>query len=201
MDKSGLGELLETRTFDNYIAIEEFQKAIKQTAIDYTKAFLSGERDSFALLGQSGMGKTHVMVAVARKLIDANINVKYYLADEIIQTLQSCKYDEENYNREFSKIANVGVLFIDDLFKSSIKSYYNKESIDTNDLKEIFKVINYRYNKKLPILLNSEIHFERFKDLDQAIIGRINEMCNYEYLLSIKPDAGKNYRLTMRGAM
>ncbi|HHY14364.1 MAG TPA: MerR family transcriptional regulator, partial [Thermoanaerobacterales bacterium] len=95
-------------------------------------------------------------------------------------------------------VANAGVLFIDDLFKSSIQNYYQRESIDMNDLREIFKVINYRYNKGLPILLNSEIHFERFKELDQAIIGRINEMCQYKYLVSIKPDINKNYRLTKK---
>ena len=50
----------------------------------------------------------------------------------------------------------------------------------------------------MPILLNSEIHFERFTEIDQAIIGRINEMCNYDYLISIKPDINKNYRLIRR---
>lgn len=195
MNNSGLGNLLETKTFENYIVEEKHQEVIKEKAIKYVNEFLKGNEYSLAIMGQAGVGKTHLMSAVARKLIDENINVKYYVADEIIQILQACKYDEENYNKEFSKIVNVGVLFIDDLFKSSVKSYYNKESIDTNDLREIFKVINYRYNKKLPILLNSEIHFERFRDLDQAIIGRINEMCNFEYLVSIKPDIKKNYRL------
>ena len=199
MNNSGLGDLLETKTFDNYIVKDGFQKAIKDTSIGYTREFLKGNKYSLAILGQSGMGKTHIMTAVARQLINQNINVKYYIADEIIQTLQSCKYNEEDYNREFSKIANVGVLLIDDLFKSSIQNYYNKEAIDMNDLREIFKVINYRYNKKLPILLNSEIHFERFRDLDQAIIGRINEMCNQgKYLVTVKPDSNKNYRLTRR---
>lgn len=197
MNSSGLGDLLETKTFDNYITKEDYQKEIKKTSMEYVREFISGNKCSLAILGQSGMGKTHIMTAVARKLIDNNVNVKYYIADEIIQTLQSCKFDEENYNREFGKIANVGVLLIDDLFKSSIKSYYNKESIDLNDLREIFKVINYRYNKKLPILLNSEIHAERFMNLDQAIIGRINEMCG-KYLISVKPDSNKNYRLTRR---
>lgn len=195
MGNSGMEDLLEIRTFDNYEVVEEYQRAIKSTAIQFTNEFLEGDRSSFAILGQSGVGKTHIMAAVARKLIDNNINVKYFIADEIIQMLQACKYDEENYNREFSKIANVGVLFIDDLFKSSVQEYYKIESINREDLREIFKVINYRYNKKLPILLNSEIHFERFRDLDQAIIGRINEMCQYKYLISIKPDINKNYRL------
>lgn len=198
MNNSGLGNLLETKTVNNYIVSSKWQQEIKDGAIKYIKDFLSGDRHSFAILGQSGIGKTHIMSAIARKLINENINVKYFTADEIIQTLQACKFDEENYNREFSKIVNVGVLYIDDLFKSSIQNYYQKESINANDLREIFKVINYRYNKQLPILLNSEIHFERFRELDQAIIGRINEMCKYEYIISIKPDSNKNYRLARR---
>lgn len=198
MNNSGLGDLLETKTFENYNVNEQHQKAIKHTAIEFIKDFKTGNRASLAILGQSGIGKTHIIIAVAKKLIDENISVKYYIADEIIQKLQACKFDEENYNKEFNSIANAGVLVIDDLFKSSIKKYYNKESIDTNDLREIFKIINYRYNKNLPILLNSELHFEKFKELDEAVIGRISEMCQYKYLVSVKPDANKNYRLTRR---
>lgn len=195
LNKSGLGDLLETKRFDNYIAKEQYQKHIKDLAIEFVKEFLKGNRNSFAILGQSGVGKTHIMTAVAKALLDNNIEIKYYIADEIIQTLQACKFDEENYTREFSKIANAGVLFIDDLFKTSVQNYYNKESINADDLREIFKVINYRYNKRLPILLNSELYFEKFRELDQATIGRINEMCNNKYLISIKPDSNKNYRL------
>lgn len=195
MSKSGMENLLDTKTFENYKVDKDYQKYIRDTAIEYVKEFLKGNRCSFAILGQSGAGKTHITVAVARKLIDNNIDVKYYIADEIIQILQSCKYDDENYNIEFNKIANTGVLFIDDLFKTSIQNFYQTESINPNDFKEIFKIINYRYNKGLPILLNSEVHFERFRELDQALIGRISEMCQHKYLISIKPDPTKNYRL------
>lgn len=195
MNNSGLGNLLEIKTFDNYITNEPYQKAIKEKAQQYVNEFIKGNKYSFAILGQSGVGKTHITTAVARKLIDENISVKYYIADEIIQTLQASKFDDAEYARKFGEIANVGVLFIDDLFKSSIQNYYNKESIIANDLREIFKVINYRVNKNLPILLNSEIHYERFEDIDQALVGRIKEMCNTEYLISINPNKERNYRL------
>jgi len=198
MTRSGLGELLETRRFDNYITDSPYQKAIKDTAIEYVEEYLKGNKYSFSVLGQSGIGKTHITTAVAKKLLDNGISVRYYIADEIIQNLQACKYDEENYTKEFNKITNSEVLFIDDLFKSSVTNYYQQENIKVDDLKEIFKVINYRYNKGMPILLNSEIHFERFIEIDQAVIGRINEMCNYKYLTSIKPDTKKNYRLNKR---
>jgi DNA replication protein DnaC len=198
ISNSGLVDLLETKTFSNYEVKEKFQEVAKKAAIEYTKEFLKGDRYSFAFLGQSGIGKTHLLTAISKEMIDRNIDVKYYVADEIIQILQACKFDEENYNREFGKIANAGVLFIDDLFKASITNYYKEENLEKNDLREIFKVINYRYNKKLPILLSSEVHFERFRNLDQAIIGRVNEMCDYRYLISVKPDENKNYRLARR---
>lgn len=198
MNNSGLADLLDSRTFESYTTDKPFQVAAKSLAIEYVKEFLEGNKWSFAFLGQSGIGKSHLMIAVSRKLLEAGINVKHYTADEITQTLQACKYDEQNYNLEFGKIANSGVLFIDDLFKSSITKYYNQEAIKHDDLEQMFKIINYRYNKKLPIIVTSEIHFERFTELDQAIIGRINEMCNYKYLVSVKPDPSKNYRLTRR---
>lgn len=199
MNNSGLGNLLETKTMDNFTITSGFQKAMKDNAIEYVEEFIKGNKYSFAILGQSGIGKTHLLSAVARQLLDNNIGVKYYIADEITQVLQACKYDTENYMREFSKIANAEVLYIDDLFKTSITNYYKEENIKLDDFKDIFQIINYRNNKGLPILLSSEIHFERFIDIDQAIVGRINEMCNYKYLVSIKPDTNKNYRLNKRG--
>lgn len=198
MSRSGLGDLLNTKTFDNYEVTNGYQKAIRDSAIEYVKEFKEGNRHSFAILGQSGVGKTHITAAIARILLNEGISVKYFIGDEITQNLQACKYDEENYNKEFNKIISADVLVIDDLFKSSITNYYKEEGVKQEDLREIFKVINYRYNKNLPIILNSEIHFERFTEIDQAIIGRVSEMCNYKYLLSIKPDAKKNYRLNAR---
>lgn len=198
MSNSGLADLLDIRTFEAYTTEKPFQIAAKKLAVEYAHDFINGNKISFALLGQSGIGKSHLMIAISRKLLESGINVKHYTADEIMQTLEACKYDEQNYNLEFGKIANCGLLFIDDLFKSSITNYYKQESVKQEDLRQMFKIINYRYNKKLPIMVNSEIHFERFTDIDQAVIGRINEMCDYKYLLSVKPDSSKNYRLSKR---
>lgn len=194
-DNSGLAGLFKSKTFDNYIAKDQWQKTIKQKAVNYTAEAIRGSNKSFAILGQSGIGKTHIMIAIAGQLIKKNIEVKYYVADDIIQKLNALKFDEENYNIEFNKIANAKILFVDDLFKSSIKEFYQTETIDTSDLKVMFQLINYRYNKEKPILLSSEIDFKRFQKLDQALLGRINEMCNYEYLTTVAPDPNKNYRL------
>ena len=194
-DNSGLGDLIKKKKFNNFIANEEFQVNMKNKAQEFVKEFLANKTISFALLGQSGIGKSHIMAAVSRTLIAKNVQVRFYTADDIIQRLQACKFDELNYNKEFNDIANSQVLYIDDLFKSSLQNYYNTESINANDFREIFKIINYRYNKNLPILLNSEITFDRLIDLDEALAGRLNEMCKREYIISVRKDKNKNYRL------
>lgn len=194
-DRSGLGDLIKSKTLDNYYTKHPYQKGIKDKAQAYLEEFKKGNRYWFALLGQSGIGKTHIMAAVSGQLLKMGHVVKYYTADDIIQKLQSCKFNEEDYNKQFGRIAEVEVLYIDELFKSSIQNFYNKESFNSNDFREIFKIINYRYNKNKPMLINSEIHFERFGELDQAMIGRINEKCKKEFIVSVKPDKSKNYRL------
>ena len=194
-DKSGMGDLIKNKTFDNYVATKDYQKFIKQKALDYVEEMKSGNRVSVAILGQSGIGKTHILSAVTQELLEVGIGVRYYIADDIIQILDACKYDEENYNREFNKIANSPVLFIDDLFKTSITNYYNKESINRSDLRVMFKIINYRSFKNLPVMVSSEIQFDRLSKLDQAVAGRINEMCQNKYVISVKEDPMKNYRL------
>lgn len=193
-DSSGLKHLLKTKTLANFKTDSHFQKKAKDLAEEYIKEFLSGERNSFAFLGQSGIGKSHLLTAISAELLNKGVNVKHYIADEIIQKLNACKFDDRAYDAEFNKIADCGLLFIDDLFKSSVTNYYKQESIKQEDLREMFKIINYRYNKKLPMLINSEIYFERFVEIDQAIIGRLKEMCDHKYLLSVKPDKNKNYR-------
>lgn len=194
-DNSGLAGLVNIKTFDNFRTEKPFQKMAKDLALEYTEEFKAGNKMSFVFLGQSGIGKSHLLTAISGELLEHNVNVKHYTADEILQKLHACKYDEDNYNLEFGKIANCGLLFIDDLFKSSVTNYYKQESIKQEDLREMFKLINYRYNKRLPMLVNSEIHFERFMEIDQAIIGRLKEMCDHKYLISVKPDNNKNYRL------
>src|SRR5699024_2738492 len=69
ISNSGLSDLFPVKTFESYKTNKNYQKSIKKQAIDYTKEFLKGNKCSLAILGQSGVGKTHIMTAVAGQLI------------------------------------------------------------------------------------------------------------------------------------
>lgn len=196
LNNSGMGELINSKKFKNYETPESWQAKIKDQVIAYTREFIAGNRKSIAIMGQSGIGKTHLLAATANQLLHKGVAVKYFIADEIIQTLEACKFDEENYQREFSEIANSEVLFIDDLFKTSEQNYYNQASLNQNHLREIFKIINYRYNKNKPVMISSELTMEKLSELDQALAGRIKEMSTKQNVISIPKDKNKNYRRT-----
>ena len=53
---------------------------------------------------------------------------------------------------------------------------------------------NARYHARLPTILSCELTFEELVMLDEAIAGRIREMCG-PFLVSVDRDMRKNYRL------
>ena len=126
--------VIEKYTFDNYIANEQWQCRMKQMAIDYAK-----DPDGwFALLGQTGAGKTHLCTAVMRELIHRGNTAKYFIWEDDSRKLKSLVNDAE-YNEMISEIKNVDVLYIDDLFKSATLPEHNHKVSDA-DIRLAFEI-------------------------------------------------------------
>ena len=103
--------------------------------------------------------------------------------DSITKIKQSIT-DEINYNKEMELYKNAQVLLIDDLFKGNVTGA---------DINAMFSIINYRYMKKLPIIVSSEKNINELLAIDEAISSRLIEMSK-GYIVELK---GKhlNYRL------
>ena len=61
------------------------------------------------------------------------------------------------------------------------------------DLRLCFELLDARYNARLPTILSCELTFEELVALDEAIAGRIREMCG-PFLVSVDRDMRKDYR-------
>ena len=178
---SGLGEYIYKK-FDDYIAEKDWQKAIKQKAIDYLKA---DDDKWFVILGQSGAGKTLICSIISRHLL-ANRNVIYITWTDFISQLKRDMMGD-NSNEVTSYLENIkktDVLFIDELLKK-----YNE-----TDLKYIIEIINYRYTNRLKTIITSEKVLEELLEIDEATFSRVVEMSD-KYITNIKKDTSKNYRL------
>ena len=181
-EKSGLGEMKKHRVA-NFVATDDWQKEVKQLVADY---IVNANGEWLLLLGQSGAGKTHLCSAVCNKRLEDGRESIYVLWRDYVARLKESKFDNrrDSENHYFSHVANVEILYIDDLFKGTVT--------DT-DKSYAFELINHRYNKKLTTIVSSELLLLEIADLDQAVAGRMKEMAG-KYCFQISKDIKKNYR-------
>lgn len=181
LDASGISEAFRKKTFKNFETKNETLKAAKNMAISYCKKFneiRDTESNSIAYLGQVGAGKTHLSIAIANELMKQNIGVRYMQYREDITRIKQLIRFEEDYAKEVNKFKTATVLLIDDLYKGA--TYTNRqgyEMVNEADLRATFEIINYRYLKKLPIIVSSEFGADRLLEFDEAIGSRILQMC------------------------
>ena len=181
--KSGLGEYLHKK-FDDYIASEDWQKNIKNMAMEYVK----DDSDSwFIALGQTGAGKTIICSIIANHLLfNDKRKVKYITWTDFISKLKRDMMGDNTdaVSEYLDEIKNVDVLYIDELLKK-----YNE-----TDLRYIIEIINYRYTNNLKTIISSERLVNELLDLDEATMGRMIEKSG-KYIVNIAKDRNKNYRL------
>lgn len=116
------------------------------------------------LYGNSGLGKTHLMQAIAHYILQKNdnINVLYVpsevFTNEIIEAIRN--HTTTDFREKYRK---VDVLLLDD-----VQFLIGKESTQN----EFFHTFNSLYNDKKQIILSSDKPPKEIKTLDQRIISR-----------------------------
>lgn len=158
-------------------------------ATNYFKTFREIRRtrqNSIALLGAVGSGKTHLLMAIANNLIKQQIPVIYF---PWVEGFNNIKDDLDKLDEKVSKLQQVDVLYIDDLFKG-------RTSPTAFQLEQLFAIVNFRYLNNLPILLSSERDIDEIVEIDGAIGSRIYEMTR-DFNVTLSGD-GLNYRLEGR---
>ena len=196
MKASGLKNIIKDCTFEKFIATEPWQKAIKQAAMEYAK----NPQGWFALLGQSGAGKTHLCTAICREFLLSGKRVTYMLwRDDIVkikEAAQGTAFDDEGIelHKLLDKFKTADILYIDDLFKTGKDSktgMMQKPSVA--DINYAFEIINYRYNNpSLLTIISSELSEDELLDIDEAIGGRIYEKSK---AFTIGKSRDRNYRM------
>lgn len=189
-EESGLGNLLSIYTFDNYKTDLEWQKDLKNNALQYVK---EPTNKWFIAFGTSGSGKSHLCTAICKELLNQGKEVVFMSWLEESGKLKRHITDND-YDTLIDRYKNAEVLYIDDFWKNE-----NSTEPTSADIKLANEILNYRYNKAratnslCKTIISSERLMAQLIDYDSAIAGRLVEMSK-GYLNEIK-GAEKNYRL------
>ena len=160
---------LEDCTFDSfetsyYPDIERAEK-IKSACVKYGTQFTTKSK-SIIFYGGTGLGKTHLSLAIANAVINRGYSVVYGTAQNILSDLQNENFNRTDNIRYYERsVLGCDLLIIDDL-GTEFKSAYTVACL--------YNIINTRILAKLPTIISTNFSSDELEDkYDQRITSRI----------------------------
>lgn len=182
-----LNYLDENNSFDKFIAKADWQKRVKQKAIEFVDDY---QNKMFYIGGQVGSGKTILCATIMGNILkDENLHdYEYMIWSDVLRTLT---FDDKE-KKEMNYYKNCEILFIDDFMRNPSR---NNLQINSWEREIAMELINYRYLNKMTTIISSELYYQEIEQLDDAIASRIYENAdNGNYILSIKREEQRNKR-------
>ena len=185
-----IGKNFQNLNFENFSSNTENGLAIA-IAKDYiNKNITSADANGLIIMGESGVGKTHLAASIANKLIE---NDKIVLMGRLTTLLdmikETFKDNTKSENELIELYSNVDMIIIDDL---------GTEKISNWALEKLYTIIENRNESRLPIIITTRFDkqglIERFskcqdEQLVDAIISKLYQMCYGVTLKNIKEKA------------
>ncbi|MDQ1340572.1 MAG: hypothetical protein QG567_1729 [Campylobacterota bacterium] len=178
---AGFPAIKTLEQFDYAFSVGVNRKQIEELA---SLIFIK-KRENIILLGQSGVGKTHLAIALAYKAVLHRYKAKFTTISELLSNANKAKR-EKKYDAFLKLITNPSVLVIDEI------GYFNMNKEEAN---HFFQIISKRYEKGSTILTSNLVFskwtqiFAGDKIVTTAILDRV---LHHSHIINIQ---GDSYRL------
>lgn len=138
---------------------------IKENCIRYATNFSKSSKSLF-FMGGTGLGKTHLSLAIANVAINKGYSVIYGTAQNILGDLQNENFGRlDNLKYRENEILDVDLLILDDL-GTEFKSAYTVSCL--------YNIINTRLSAKLPTIISTNYSIDEIEKIyDQRTTSRI----------------------------
>ena len=162
-ESSGIGALLRTQGFDSfkleyYPAGEQRDLMARNLALlrEYAEGF-STQSDSLIFCGATGLGKTHLSTALARRVIERGFDVYYATALQMFGDFEHARFGTEMGLESvvsLDRYTNCELLILDDLGTEVSNQFTNSC---------LYMVLNERINKGLPTVISTNLSGKEIK--------------------------------------
>ncbi len=151
------------------------------TILEYCKCYaedFDSESESLYMHGATGLGKTHLSLAIANVVAENGYRVIYDTAQNILSSLEREKFSYTNSGEREKEILECDLLIIDDL-GSEFSTQFTTAAI--------YNIVNTRINRSKPVIISTNL---TEKELEAKYTQRVTSRIigNYVSLLFIGKD-------------
>ena len=180
-------EMLERMTFETFDVRGNNPNADQRLTLEHAFQAASSFSDSpqgwLILTGETGVGKTHLAVAIAGAQMERGNSVIFAFVPDLMDHLRRT-FDPESpvrYDLLFEEVRTSPLLILDD---------FGKERKSDWAVEKLYQIIVHRHNLRLPTIITSTMKFEDNRD---PILSRVLD----ESLSSPNPIDAPDYRKRM----
>lgn len=149
--------------------------------LEYCKCYAEDfdtESESLYMHGATGLGKTHLSLAIANIVAEKGYRVIYDTAHNILSSLEREKFSHSNTGERENEILDCDLLIIDDL-GSEFTSQFTVASV--------YNIVNTRINRSKPVIISTNLTSAELEaKYSQRVTSRI--IGNYVSLLFVGND-------------
>ena len=169
---------LDSCTFDNFSLDYYSKKPLENTVVPYERAEsilnstmkyaqnFSKDSKNLIFLGGTGLGKTHLSLAIANVVINRGCSVCYGTSQNICEELISQSFGRDgDYYYTKARVLESDLLILDDL-GTEVDGKYN--------ISEIYNIINSRILSGRPTIISTNLGWDELEDkYDQRVTSRL----------------------------
>ncbi len=183
IENSGFSALIKEQSFENF-SLDYYSKNIQHSEImrrnrdflmDYADNFDPRKSQSILLMGGTGLGKTHLSSALAKRVIEKGNDVFYTGAIDLFSQFETQRF--KSYSNEPNELIEryfeCDLLIIDDLGTEMI----NQFSVST-----LYNLLNDRLSRRKPTLISTNLSNE---EIQKKYTDRITSRMFGEYAVLV----------------
>ena len=158
-------------------------KRIFEFTRSYAETF-RGNSGSILMFGKTGLGKTHLSLAIANEVLKKGYSVIYDSTINILRKIEKEHFGKNSFADTLSLILDCDLLILDDLGTEYETPFYSST---------IYNIINTRLNSDKPTIVSTNLDYAGIeKRYDERVVSRL---CAVYTCLEFK---GEDVRLQKR---
>ena len=131
---------------------------------DYAENFQRNSK-SILMFGKTGLGKTHLSLAIANTVLSKGFGVIYDSAVNILRNIESERFSRDHIAETIDAVMSTDLLILDDLGTEYETPFFNAT---------IYNIINTRLNSGKPTIISTNLDFVGIRRrYDDRVVSRI----------------------------